>query len=278
MGIFSGCLLACDVDGTLLVNENLPQLNIEKIKYFVSEGGAFALSTGRTAGALSFVTSKIDCLSPSIVANGSVIYDFNEDKAVFEMFIPETDRFIVNEVKKQVPTVGIELHSGKTVLVLNSNQETRDHERYENLTAKAIDYQQSLRYNWNKAIYLFSDSDEAAAVKKIISQYETSSDFVDTSAVIDGRRRYYFEHVPRGVSKASAMKLLCEHLNIKQGCCYAIGDYYNDLAMIKAADIGAALESSPDEVKREADMIVCNVEDGAVADFINYLTNIRKEA
>lgn len=277
MGIFSGCLLACDVDGTLLINENLPEVNIEKIKYFVSEGGAFALSTGRTAGALSFVTDKIDCLSPSIVANGSVIYDFKQDRAIYELFIPETDRFIVNEVKKKVSTVGIELHSGKNVLVLNENKETLDHEKYENLTAKAIDYEESLRYNWNKAIYLFSDEREAVAVKEIIAQYETNSDFVDTSAVIDGTRRYYFEHVPRGVSKASAMKILCEQLNIKQGCCFAIGDYYNDLAMIKAADIGAALENSPDEVKRAADVTVCNVEDGAVADFINYLTNIRKE-
>lgn len=277
MGIFSGCLLACDVDGTLLINENLPEVNIEKIKYFVSEGGAFALSTGRTAGALSFVTDKIDCLSPSIVANGSVIYDFKQDRSVYELFIPETDRFIVNEVKKKVSTVGIELHSGKNVLVLNENKETLDHEKYENLTAKAIDYEESLRYNWNKAIYLFSDEREAVAVKEIIAQYETNSDFVDTSAVIDGTRRYYFEHVPRGVSKASAMKILCEKLNIKQGCCFAIGDYYNDLAMIKAADIGAALENSPDEVKRAADVTVCNVEDGAVADFINYLTNIRKE-
>ena len=53
MGIFDGCLLACDIDGTLVSGELLPERNVERIEYFVSEGGAFSLSTGRTAAAVS---------------------------------------------------------------------------------------------------------------------------------------------------------------------------------------------------------------------------------
>ena len=44
MGIFSGCLFACDIDGTLLINGVINPRNIEKIEYFVSEGGCFSLS------------------------------------------------------------------------------------------------------------------------------------------------------------------------------------------------------------------------------------------
>ena len=61
-------------------------------------------------------------------------------------------------------------------------------------------------------------------------------------------------------------------LNIKKGCCFAIGDYYNDLEMIKSADIGAALIDSPNEVKAAADVVVRDAQSGAVADFIDYLT------
>ena len=42
--------------------------------------------------------------------------------------------------------------------------------------------------------------------------------------------------------------------------------------MIKTADIGAALIDSPDEVKAVAKTIVCEAKNGAVADFIDYLT------
>lgn len=272
MGIFDGCLLASDIDGTLLLSDYLPQKNIEKIEYFIREGGAFALATGRTAGAVSSVTSRIKNLSPSIVANGSVIYDFTNDVAIYEQFVPKEDRYIVKKVLEGCSTVGIEIHSGKKVLVANCNQETIDHEKYENLTAISLDYEAALGYNWNKVLYLFSNSEEAATVKKIIAECRHNSQFVDTTAIIDGRRRYYYEHVPKNISKASTLKILCEKLNIKTGCCYAIGDYFNDLEMIKTADIGAALVDSPKEVRAVADTVVCEAKNGAVAEFIDYLT------
>ncbi len=271
MGIFDGCLLACDIDGTLLLSDYLPPRNLEKIKYFISEGGAFSLATGRTAGAISTVTSKIPNIAPSIVANGSMIYDIQNDKALYEIFVPREDRHIVKKVLDGCKTVGIEIHSGKNVLVVNSNQETVDHENYENLAALTLDYETALSYNWNKVLYLFANDDEAARVKQIVSTIEHSSQFVDTSAVIDGRRRYYYEHVPKNISKATSLKLLCEILNIKKGCCFAIGDYHNDTQMIATADIGAALIDSPDEVKAAADIVVCEALSGAVADFIDYL-------
>ena len=277
MGLFDGCLLACDIDGTLLLNDYMPAINIEKIKYFVSEGGTFALATGRTAGAVSTVTDRIDCIGPSIVANGSMIYDFKADKVLYELFVPKSDRHIVKAVIDSCKTVGIEAHCGKKVIVLNQNQESIDHAIYENLDTFLLDYETALQYNWNKVIYLSANDSELQTTKQIISSFEHSSQFVDTSAVIDGRRRYYYEHVPKGVSKATTLKLLCEMLNINKGCCYAIGDYYNDLEMIKTADIGAALTDSPDEVKAVADTIVGLAQSGAVADFIDYLTEIRKE-
>lgn len=272
MGLFDGCLLACDVDGTLLTNDYLPERNIEKIKYFVSEGGIFSLATGRTAGAVSAVTDKIDCISASVVANGSMIFDFQNDTALYELSVPDSDKPIVKAVLDGCKTVGIEAHCGKRVLVLQKSGETDDHEKYENLDAFSLDYGDALRYNWNKVIYLFANDDESRDVKQIISRFEHSSQFVDTSAVIDGRRRYYFEHVPKGVSKAATLRLLCEKLNVKKGCCFAIGDYYNDLEMLKTADISAALADSPQEVKSVADTVVCDVKNGAVADFIDYLT------
>lgn len=272
MGIFDGCLLACDIDGTLLINDYIPQRNIEKIKYFVSEGGSFALATGRTAGAVSAITKQIDCIGPSIVANGSMIFDFASDTALYSVSVPDADKHIVKAVIDGCKTVGVEAHSEKKVLALNSNQESIDHQEYEDLDTVQISYEDALQYNWNKVIYLFANEQESKTVKQIVSQFSHNSQFVDTSAVIYGRRRYYYEHVPKGISKATTLKTLCEMLNINKGGCYAIGDYYNDLEMIKIADIGAALANSPDEVKAVADTVVCDVQNGAVADFIDYLT------
>ena len=56
-----------------------------------------------------------------------------------------------------------------------------------------------------------------------------------------------------------------------------MGDYYNDLEMIKKADVSAVPEDAPEDIKAYADFIAGSCEDGAVADFIDYLTKLRKE-
>ena len=61
-------------------------------------------------------------------------------------------------------------------------------------------------------------------------------------------------------------------LNIGKGKIFAIGDYFNDIEMLKTADISAAVKDSPEEVQCCADYITQSCEDGAVADFIDYLT------
>mgnify|MGYP001536752143 FL=1 len=60
-------------------------------------------------------------------------------------------------------------------------------------------------------------------------------------------------------------------LNIKKGGLFAIGDYYNDLEMIKKADISAVPAGTPRDIEMYADYTACSCEDGAVADFIDYL-------
>ena len=73
MGIFDGCLLACDIDGTLMINGYINPKNVEKIEYFMSEGGKFSISTGRSVCAIGDVLRQVKRISPSIVANGCMI-------------------------------------------------------------------------------------------------------------------------------------------------------------------------------------------------------------
>ena len=224
MGVFSGCLLACDIDGTLMANGKINPRNVEKIEYFMSEGGYFSLSTGRTVGAVGPVLSIIKRVSPSVVANGCMIYDYENKKVLDELFLPEDEYYIAKMV----------------------------FDRFDNYK-------------------------DLAAVKELIAGESSSSRFIDTSAAIGGRKRNYYEQFPAGVSKASELDKLKKMLKIDKGCYFAMGDYYNDLEMIKAADISAVPSETPEDIKAYADFVAGKCEDGAVADFIDYLTKIRKE-
>ena len=91
MGLFSGCLFACDIDGTLMINGVINPRNIEKVKFFTDEGGHFSISTGRSVGAVAPVLDKIKHISPSVVANGCMIYDYENKKIIEQLFLPAAD-------------------------------------------------------------------------------------------------------------------------------------------------------------------------------------------
>ena len=270
MGKFDGCLLACDIDGTLLYDNILPERNVSKIEYFVREGGAFSLSTGRTSLALSDVTSKIKRISPSALSNGCVIYDFDTKSAVTEKTLSKKALSMVERVVKTVD-IGIEMHTANDLFVPRRSAASDLHEEYESMTARFVDAASAVKENVNKVIYFLENDSQEQALLQIAKDYENECVFYRTGTTIGGVAQRYLEQIPGGVSKASALIELCGLLHIKEGGFFAIGDFYNDVEMLKAADISAALCDSPDEVKKAATVVVGHAADGAVADFIEYL-------
>ncbi len=273
MGIFDGCLLACDIDGTLVENGFINHRNLEKIDYFFKEGGRFSLSTGRSVGAISEVLSILKKVSPSIVANGCMIYDYENDLSLYEAFIPKEDYSLTRQIVENKMNIGVEIHSGKNVFAVRCTSESEDHQSYEKMLVDKVSFDEACNHKWNKAIYMFDSLEDREKFKKSFCIKSDNSDFIDTCATFGGRTRYYYEQLPKGISKAETLLLLKSILNIKDGGLFAIGDYYNVLGMIKCADIGAATAEAPDDIKKFAEFVAGSCKDGAVADFIEYLTS-----
>lgn len=275
MGIFEGCLLACDVDGTLLSEGVIPERNIEKIKYFLSEGGAFSLATGRTPSAVNPILRVLGEVSPSVMANGGVIYDFKNKKSLFSLKIPKADRFVLKDILDKFEGVAAEVHIGELVYGFNDNNESRDHEEFEEFGLERCSFDEMCNMDFEKIIFFAPDEDSFKRVLEYSETLNISSRFIKTSAFIGGRKRNYIELVPKGVSKALTVKKLCEMLSVKEGCIFAMGDYYNDVEMLRAADVSAVPMETPEDIKEIATKTVGSVKNGAVADFIDYLSQLR---
>ncbi|WDC83624.1 HAD family hydrolase [Caloramator sp. mosi_1] len=63
----------------------------------------------------------------------------------------------------------------------------------------------------------------------------------------------YLEILSYGVSKGSALRELVKLLNIKENKVVAIGDYCNDIEMIKVAFLGVATKNAHSELKEQPD-------------------------
>ncbi|MBQ3057517.1 MAG: HAD-IIB family hydrolase [Clostridia bacterium] len=271
MGIFDGAILLSDIDGTLLESGILPKRNIEKIEYFIKEGGCFSVATGRSATGISIVVNAFKDLSPSIVANGCMIYDYSKRQALYENNLPKSDYHFVSDVLNSELQCGIEVHAGERVFTISRTAETDDHQRDQGLETTEVSFERACEFNWNKVVFLLNSVDDYDKIHSFVDNKEKQSCFAHTCTFIGGTKRNYLEQVPLNVSKQTAINELCKLLNIENGKRFAIGDYYNDLKMLENADISATTSEAPDEIKEICDFVGGSCKDGAVADFIDYL-------
>ena len=82
---------------------------------------------------------------------------------------------------------------------------------------------------------------------------------------------YYFEMLPSEADKGRALRKLAAILEIPLENTYAVGDYYNDLELLHTAGTAVVPANAPEEIRAQADLLVCGCENGALADLVEYL-------
>jgi Cof subfamily protein (haloacid dehalogenase superfamily) len=260
----SGILLITDLDGTLVTDRGMiPERNVEAIERFIGRGGRFAFATGRSVLGTEKYAARIPLNAPSIVYNGGGIYDFGAKKLLWSESMPKDYGRIVREVKDGFPDVGIELYAGGSVFYVATNSYTKAHIAFQGITAtgRTLD---DMPAECNKILFC-GDSDRLLEVSAAVDKLAHPGCVTVFSAPT------YFEVLPEGISKGITIGILGDMLGIGPDAVMSIGDYYNDLEMLTVSALSAVPEGAPDDLKAVADVVVGKCEDGAVADFIEYL-------
>ena len=74
--MFSDVLLAVDFDRTLTAQDaTVPARNVEAIRYFMENGGAFTVNTGRSAAMFKRIMPEVGANVPYLLWGGSAAYD-----------------------------------------------------------------------------------------------------------------------------------------------------------------------------------------------------------
>jgi Cof subfamily protein (haloacid dehalogenase superfamily) len=257
-----GLLLVTDLDGTLVTDRGvIPERNLEAIERFTGKGGRIAFATGRSVLGTERFAAKVPLNTPSIVYNGGGIYDFKTKTLLWSRYLPQGYISLVKAVKTRFPDVGIEIYSGGGVHYLHKNEHTKAHIALLGVDAtdSGLDLLQS-----NKVLFC-GDAGRLLEVSACLEQMEHSGcEFVFSGPI-------YYEILPEGITKGTALAELAVIAGITPDRIMCIGDYYNDAAMLQAAAVGAVPAGAPEDIKAIAGLVVGPCENGAVADFIEYL-------
>lgn len=261
----SGVLLASDLDATLIASDYaIPKRNLEAIERFKEKGGRFTIASGRGMETARTFVDDVQPNAPCILTNGGVIYDFQNGRIVWEQCLPEQSRLTAGAVMEAFDSVGVEAFCGREIYVLRENERVRLKIERENLKVAHTTLADVPLERCHK--FLFSD--HPARIEEI-KDFTTrlSHDkiyFVQSSS-------FYLELLCAGVNKGTGLRHLADALGIEHRHTFAIGDYDNDSEMLEMAGVSACPHNAPETLKQKADVVVGHCDDGAVADFIEYI-------
>ena len=256
---FDHITLVSDMDGTLLTEEkNISPKNLEAIRYFCQNGGNFTVASGRVYQSIRCYFDLLNPRFPVISHNGGIICDPSTDEILYCKHLEGDYRRVANEIHEKYPFLGIEAFTPSEILFFVDNPYIRKHISDEKLFPDNKITWHDLNEEtapWCK-ILLAGEPEEADRLGELLPAMYPAYNFVRSEA-------HYFELLPPGVNKGSALKQLISICGFHKDKCYAIGDNMNDAELLAEAGIGIAIKNASEELKAVADAIlpVTNEED-----------------
>lgn len=265
-------LLASDIDGTLNNKvRQLPKRNEDAIKRFVDQGGRFTLASGRNPQSMEKHFRRLPIAgTPAVVINGAGLYDFSKNEMIW--FSPMSDEAMDLAIKaaRKFPLVDVIIVAKDMIYITGAGWFGKMFVMADNLDHKHIrNIKKVPRENWGKVIY----SGDPISIALIKKHFES---MIDPDLTMMSSSIASFEILARNTHKGAAVLKLAEILGIEKDHTAAIGDYFNDFDMIKTVALSACCGQAPQELKDAADIVTCHCNNGAVAEFIEYIEATEK--
>ena len=266
---FSHIVIASDLDGTLLAkNEAGDARNLDRIRYFIENGGHFTVASGRgpcqIEGRIPYPLSL--CNLPVVTANGACLYDFSAARPICEYPMShETIVRLYEYLKQYFPSVGIR---ASAATCMYAEDDRNPYIRRDCETLKKI-----LRFmpvsEWASGhVYKIAargDADTIAAAWSALEQEFGNELELATSGAMT------LDIQCKGRTKAKMLQeAVADYLPYPTVLC-TVGDYENDAEMHSLSDLPCCPENATDHIKSICRLHLCHHSKGVIGDLIDYL-------
>ena len=209
---------------------------------------------------------RLDC--PAVVYNGAAVYDFRQEKFLWQCAIGAKAPDIIRKIAWQYPDIGVEVLRENTVFVPYLNDMEQWHLDLENVQADFTPLDDIPRDGWLKVLFAYPPEKMDWLQDYVESRPEFSTVHWVRSAPM------FFECLPEGIDKAAGYRQLIKVIGSEERFTVGVGDFMNDLAMIQSADLGAAVENAQPSVREAAHIVLCDNNSGAMAQLIDYIERL----
>lgn len=249
---YDGILILSDIDGTLVHNRILSEETENAVRDFVSQGGKFSVATGRTPQYIKDnYQNRIAINAPIAAINGAVVASFEPMELIHGAVLPEDFKKVVYRIWSLVETERVMAYTFKETIKLEK------------------DFESTLKDDAYKLLAVTQSEKDALFLRDTLRE-----EFSDEYSIMRSWNTGV-EVIRKDAGKGMCLEKIKEITKSK--ITIGIGDYENDITLIKSADIGIATENAVDELKEYADIVAVSSDKHPVKQVIENLEEIIKK-
>lgn len=256
---FDPQLVAIDVDDTLIGREGVViERAVEAIARVRASGVRVALATGRSPSTSIPVARAAGTDDLAVCSNGALLVDVAAETTIEAItFDP---RSVLEELVEHVPNAIFAVEDvngmfrttrafGSGPLSMSVREVPFDHLLTEPIVRVVVRSEEHVEHGFGELVERLGYQSVIYGIAEVA----------------------WLDVGPKGVNKATMLQQLCDRCDIDPARAIAIGDSWNDMAMLAWAGLGVAMDSAPEPVREVADTFTSGVPGDGVADVLEAL-------
>lgn len=277
-------MIGLDMDGTLLTTEKeLTEHTREVLREAIDRGVVVLPATGRPLAGIPEEVLKFPGVRYAVASNGARIVDLKESRVLYEDLVPyETGRRVLEICSRydsmlEIYYDGVGYAEEEKLKHLDEYVPRLPMARYIASSRRPVADVRAMHEErkapTDKVQALFRTREEC---KKAWKEVEKEIPDIEITGALSNN----IEVNAKGVNKGRGLMILGELLGIHREEIMAVGDGSNDIAMLREAGLGVAMENATEAVKAAADVVtLSNDQEGAATAIEKYvLQALRKNA
>lgn len=224
----------------------MPPGVIDAIHRAQGRGIKVCLATGRPWQATQPFIEAVGADSPVIIYNGGLVYDFAGDRILWRTALPQAVARAVLPVLRRFPDTSplLFLHGEVYAERITARTELYAHRDRPLVIRETPSFQALLDASPDEdplKMLVVGEPPDLKAIDEALGALPMPINRVFS-------QKDYLEILPVGNDKGRALPVLAKAVGVPVSETVAVGDAHNDLAMIQAAGLGVAVETSPPDI------------------------------
>ncbi|SDY40105.1 Cof-type HAD-IIB family hydrolase [Eubacterium barkeri] len=266
-------LVVTDLDGTLLTSEDkISDINKKMLLKLREQGIASVIATGRPLSECMTYVDEIQAYPYIVSMNGAMTLNLDRGKILHQEFMLQKEARSIVKVLDGL-SVFYEMYTPYGLMTPLQMKKrlvgSGLHRSYIESFGSQILYLNNIQMFTNRVHKFFvatTDNDIKPQIEEALA---------DQNVLVLSSLGAFVEIIPKTCDKIMGVVAVCNDMGISLDEVMAIGDSQNDMALLKRAGIGIAMNNAPDAVKKCATHITATNDEDGVAKALNNILNIK---